>query len=87
MQCIIKNPSIMQEGESISKGLAMDGQTMDESITKNYMIFKELKSSDVWNTLQNHWKLYQKKHYARDDNEVEEFREPEEECEASDEDD
>ncbi len=25
------------------------------------MIFKELKSSDVWNTLQDHWKLYQKK--------------------------
>ncbi len=50
-------------------------------------IFKELKSSDVGNTLQDHWKLYQKKHYARDDNQVEEFREPEEECEASDKDD
>ncbi len=44
-------------------------------------------SSDVWNTLQDHWKLYQKKHYAEDDNQVEEFREPEEECEASDKDD
>jgi hypothetical protein len=43
-------------------------------------IFKELKSSDVWNTLQDHWKLYQKKHYARDNNQVEELREPEEEC-------
>ncbi len=41
----------------------------------------------VWNTLQDHWKLYQKKHYARDDNQVEELRELEEECEASDEDD
>jgi hypothetical protein len=50
-------------------------------------IFKELKSSDVWNTLQDHWKWYQKKHYARDDNQVEELREPEEECEASDKDD
>ncbi len=50
-------------------------------------IFKELKSSDVWNTLQDHWKLYQKKHYNRDDNQVEELREPEEECEASDTDD
>ncbi len=49
--------------------------------------FKELKSSDVWNTLQDHWKLYQKKHYARDDNQVEELREPDKECEASDEDD
>ncbi len=35
-------------------------------------ISKELKSSDVWNTLQDHWKLYQKKHYAGDDNQVEE---------------
>ncbi len=51
------------------------------------MIFKELKSSDVWNTLQDHWTLYQKKHYARDDNQVEELREPEEECKASDKDD
>ncbi len=34
-------------------------------------IFKELKSSDVWNTRQDHWKLYQKKHCARDDNQVE----------------
>jgi hypothetical protein len=31
--------------------------------------------------------LYQKKHYARDYNQVEEFREPGEECEASDKDD
>ncbi len=51
------------------------------------MIFKELKSSDVWNTLQDHWKLYQKKLYTRDDNQVEEFREAEKECEASDKDD
>jgi hypothetical protein len=50
-------------------------------------IFKELKTSDVWNTLQDHWKLYQKKHYARDDNQVEVLREPEEECKASDKDD
>ncbi len=50
-------------------------------------IFKDLKSSDLWNTLQDHWKFYQKKQYARDDNQVEELRESEEECEASDEDD
>jgi hypothetical protein len=31
--------------------------------------------------------LYQKKHYARDHNQVEELMEPEEECEASDKDD
>ncbi len=51
------------------------------------MIFKEIKSSDIWNALQDHWKLYQKKHYARDDNQVEEFKKPEEECEACDKDD
>ncbi len=50
-------------------------------------IFKELKSSDVCNTLQDHWNLYQKKHYARDDNQVEELREPEDKFEASDKDD
>ncbi len=50
-------------------------------------IFKELKSSDVWNTLQDHWKLYQKKHYARDDNQVEELSKPDEESAASDKDD
>ena len=49
-------------------------------------IFKELKSSDAWNTFQDHWNLYQKKYYARDDNQVEKFREPEEECKASDKD-
>jgi hypothetical protein len=46
-------------------------------------IFKELNSSDVCNTLQDHWKL----HYSRDDNQVEELMEPEEECEADDKDD
>ncbi len=30
-----KKPSIMLEGESISKGLAVAGQTIDKSITKN----------------------------------------------------
>ncbi len=47
-------------------------------------IFKELKSNNVWNTLQDHWNLYQKKHYVRDDDQVEELMEPEEECEAGD---
>ncbi len=51
------------------------------------LIFKELKSSDVWNTLQDHWKLYQKKHYTRDDSQVEELMEPTEVCESSDKDD
>jgi hypothetical protein len=35
-------------------------------------------------TLQDHWKIYQKKHYAREYNQVEELMEPEEEYEASD---
>jgi hypothetical protein len=35
----------------------------------------------------SHWDLYQKKHYARDDNQVEKLREPEKECEASNKDD
>jgi hypothetical protein len=30
-----KNPNIMKEGESISKGMAMAGQTMGKSITRN----------------------------------------------------
>jgi hypothetical protein len=52
------------------------------------MIFKELKSSDVWNnTLQDHWKLYQKKHFSRDDDQIEEFRESYEKDETSDNDD
>ncbi len=50
-------------------------------------IFMELKSSDVWNTLQDHWKLLLNKHYAWDDSQVKELREPEEDCEASDKDD
>jgi hypothetical protein len=33
------------------------------------------------------WEIVSKKYYARVDNQVEEFREPEEECEASDKDD
>ncbi len=28
-------------------------------------IFKNLKSNDVWNTLQDYWKMYQKKHYNK----------------------
>jgi hypothetical protein len=73
------------------KHLKRFGNGWTDNIQEYYqyllMIFKELKSSDVWNTIQDHWKLYQKKHYARDDNQVEDFWEPEEECEASDEDD
>ncbi len=30
-------------------------------------IFRNLKSSDVWKTLQDHWKMYQTKHYNKSD--------------------
>ncbi len=42
------------------------GYSKQEYYQELLMFFKELKSSDVWNTLRDHWKLYQKKHYARD---------------------
>jgi hypothetical protein len=50
-------------------------------------IFKDLKSSDVWETLQEFWKLYQKKHYARVDDQDDDLWAPKEECAASDKDD
>ena len=52
-------------------------------------IFKNLKSSDVWNTLQDYWKLYQKKQYNKgNDNQVDDTGGPdEEECNESDEED
>jgi hypothetical protein len=50
-------------------------------------IFKDLKSSNVWETLQEYWKLYQKKHYARGHNQDDDLRTPEEECAVSDKDD
>jgi hypothetical protein len=50
-------------------------------------IFKNLKSCDVWESLQEYSKLYQKKHYARGDNQADNLRTPEEVCEASEEDD
>jgi hypothetical protein len=67
MQCIIKKTSIVGRGKRLKRfgdGWTDNGQEYYQELL---MIFKELKSSDVWNTLQDHWKLYQKKHYARDD--------------------
>jgi hypothetical protein len=89
MQCIIKKPKFhVGKGKRLKRfgdGWTDNGQKYYQELR---MILKELKSSDVWNTLQDHWKLYQKKHYtSRDDNQVEEFREPEEECEAIEEND
>ena len=50
-------------------------------------IFKNLKSSDVWNTLQDYWTLYQKKQYNKgNDNQNDDTGGPdEEECDESDE--
>jgi hypothetical protein len=85
MECIIKKPKY-----HVGRGMHLkrfgNGWTDNgrEYYQELLMIFKELKSSYVWNTLQDHWKLYQKKHYTRGDYQVEEFREPEKECEASD---
>jgi hypothetical protein len=48
-------------------------------------IFKDLKSSDVWETLQVYWKLYQKKLFARGHNQDDDLSTPVLECAASDE--
>lgn len=51
-------------------------------------IFKTLKTSDSWQVLQDHWKLYQKNHYNKNEvNQVQECRTQEDECDESDEED
>ncbi len=49
--------------------------------------FKKLKSSDVWKTLQDRWKSYQKKYWNKVDDQDENLSAQEEECEESNEDD
>ncbi len=49
--------------------------------------FKKLKSSDVWKTLPDQWKLYQKKYWNKVDDQDENIFAQEEECEESNEDD
>ena len=47
--------------------------------------FLNLKSSDVWKSLQDHWKIYQKKHYNKGDTSQDDnSRRHEEDCEESD---
>ncbi len=78
----------MKEGESDSKDMVMDGLTLGGHITKNCQIHsRKLKSSDVWKTLQDHWKLYQKKYWNKVDDQDENLSAQKEECEESDEDD
>jgi hypothetical protein len=79
-----KKHSIMKVGESIPKGSTDDGQEYYQELLG---ILKDLKSSNVWKTLQEYWKLYQKKHYARGHNQDDDLRTPEEKCAASDKDD
>jgi len=51
-------------------------------------IFKNLKSSDVWNTLQDYWKMYQKKQYNKE-NDIQDDEEggSDKECDERDEED
>ena len=42
---------------------------------------------DVWKTLQDHWKLYQKKYWNKVDDQDENLSAQEEKCDESDEDD
>jgi len=51
-------------------------------------IFKNLKSSDAWNTLKDYWKMYQKKHYNKG-NDVQDVEGGvhDKECDESDEED
>ena len=51
-------------------------------------VLKNLKSSDVWKTLQDHWTFYQKKHYNKGDAcQDDDSRRHEEEFEESDKED
>ena len=51
-------------------------------------IFKNLKSSDAWNTLQDYWKMYQKKRYNKgNDVHDDEGGGHDNECDKSDEED
>jgi hypothetical protein len=64
----------------------MAGQIMDKSIINNCLGFlKTFKSSDVWITLQDYWKMYQKKQYNKgNDNQVDEVGGHDEEYDESD---
>ncbi len=66
-----------------------NGQTDDgqEYYQELLGIFKDLKSHNVQEKLQEYWNLYQKKHYARAHNQDDDLRTPEVECAASDKDD
>jgi hypothetical protein len=84
-----KKRSIVYKGESISKCLAIAGQTMDESVNKNCSGSSRNSSQVMYGI---HFKITRhcnKRNtmYARGDNQFEELGESEEESEASDKDD
>ena len=76
----------MKDGGSVWRDTGMAGQIMDKSIINNCLGFlKTFKSSDVWNTLQDYWKMYQKKQYNKgNDNQVDEVGGHDEEYDESD---
>ncbi len=80
MQCIVKTQVSCKKGKASQKVW----RWLDRQWTRVLPRIAHLKSSNVWNTLQDNWKLYQKNYYGRDDIQVEEFREPKEEDEAGD---
>ncbi len=88
MQCIINKPKYHEgRGKHLKRfcnGRTDNGRDYYQELLR---ISKDLKSSNVWETLQEYWILYQKKHYARGHNQDDDLRTPEEECEASDKDD
>ena len=65
----------------------MAGQIMDESIINNCLGFlKTFKSSNVWNTQQYYWEMYQTKQYNKgNDNQDDDNGGHDEECDESDE--
>jgi hypothetical protein len=65
-----------------NSGWTDNGQDYNQELLR---IFKDLKSSDVWKTLQDQWKLYQKKYNDKGDNQDKDSKAQEEECEEIDE--
>ncbi len=65
----------------------MAGQTMDEIITKNCSGSSRNSSQVMYGYTSRSLEIVSQKHYARDNNKVEELREPEKECKASGKDD
>jgi len=64
-QCVKKNRYHEGRGKRLKRygdGWTEDGREYYQLLL---VIFKNLMSSDVWNTLQDYWKMYQKKQYNK----------------------